>query len=40
MAAQNGHLEVLHLLLEKGANKEAANKVDLWLMACLVIGFV
>jgi ankyrin repeat protein len=26
-AAQNGHLEVVRLLLERGANKEAGNKV-------------
>jgi hypothetical protein len=30
-AAQHGHLEVVRLLLDKGANKEAANKVGLWL---------
>jgi hypothetical protein len=27
MAAMGGHLEVVRLLLDKGANKEAANKV-------------
>ncbi len=40
MAAQKGHLEVVRLLLDKGANKEAASKVNCWAPHCLYAACV